>query len=211
MAMAIVVAVAGAGDVVTRGLWHILGQAPDFEVMNQYPLTFPQVGVLADVVVYDVVALQRDKGEELARLIESPHTAVVVLGRELRPELALRPAARGAAGYVSLEASACEIVAVIRGAAAGRSCGDLAPALGGEASLTTREAEVLGDIVRGFSNAEIAFRQSISINSVKSYIRGAYRKLGVTSRTQAVSWGLRHGFDPHEHVARSPSRSSIGA
>ena len=51
--MAIVVAVAGAGDVVTRGLWHILGQAPDLEVMNEYPLTFPQVGALADVVVYD--------------------------------------------------------------------------------------------------------------------------------------------------------------
>jgi DNA-binding NarL/FixJ family response regulator len=196
--MAIVVAVAGAGDVVTRGLWHILGQAPDVEVMNEYPLKFPQMGTLADVVVYDVVALQRDDGVELARLIESRQAAVVVLGRELRPDLALRPAARGAAGYVSLEASACELLTVIREAGAGGTCADHAPALGGEASLTRREAQVLGDIVRGFSNSEIALRQSITINSVKSYIRATYLKLGVTSRSQAVSWGLQHGFDPHE-------------
>jgi DNA-binding NarL/FixJ family response regulator len=156
------------------------------------------------VVLYDVVASQDDEGVELARLIQSRHVAVVVLGRELRPDLALRPAARGAAGYVSLEASACVIVAVIRAAAAGRSWSESAPALGCEASLTQREAEVLGDIVRGFSNAEIACRQSISINSVKSYIRSAYRKVGVTSRSQAVSWGLQHGFDPHERAPRQP-------
>ena len=51
---------------------------------------------------------------------------------------------------------------------------------------------------------EIAFRQLITINSVKSYIRSVYRKLGVTSRAKAVAWGLEHGFDPHDQSQRQP-------
>lgn len=205
--MAIVVAVAGAGDVVEGGLWHILGQAPDLEVMDEIPLTFPYVGVLPDVVLYDVMAVQHDHGAELAKLIDARETAVVLVGRDLRPDLALRTAARGAAGYVSLEASACEILSVIRAAAGGETPSEEAPALGTEAGLTNREATILADIVRGFANTEIACRQSVSINTVKSYIRSTYRKIGVTSRAQAVSWGLQHGFDPQAHRVRLPSPS----
>jgi DNA-binding CsgD family transcriptional regulator len=36
----------------------------------------------------------------------------------------------------------------------------------------------------------------ISPNSLKSYIRAAYRKIGVTTRSQAVLWGIRHGLRP---------------
>ena len=39
----------------------------------------------------------------------------------------------------------------------------------------------------------------LSINSVKSYIRSTYRKIGVNSRTQAVLWGIEHGFKPDHH------------
>ena len=41
-------------------------------------------------------------------------------------------------------------------------------------------------IARGLSNQEIADRAYVTINSVKSYIRSAYRKIGVERRTQAV-------------------------
>ena len=203
--MAIVVAVAGAGDVVAGGLQHILGQAPDLEVMDEFPLMFPHVGVLPDVVLYDVIAVHHDDGAELANLINARESAVVVVGRELRPDLALRPAARGAAGYVSLEASACEILSVIREAAGRQTCSEHAPVLGVEAGLSTREAKILADVVRGFANTEIACRQSVSINTVKSYIRSTYRKIGVTSRAQAVSWGLQHGFDPQDQVRSQSS------
>lgn len=60
--------------------------------------------------------------------------------------------------------------------------------------LTPRESEVLSLIVSGLSNHDIAHRIYVSINSVKSYVRSAYRKMGVSSRSQAVVWGLEHGF-----------------
>ena len=67
---------------------------------------------------------------------------------------------------------------------------------GREEGLTAREAEVLALITQGLSNVDIATRTSLSINSIKSYIRSCYRKIGVSSRSQAVLWGATHGFLP---------------
>jgi DNA-binding NarL/FixJ family response regulator len=60
--------------------------------------------------------------------------------------------------------------------------------------LSPREADVVSGICRGLSNAEIAEELFLSVNSVKTYIRTAYRKMGVGSRSQAVLWGFRHGL-----------------
>ncbi|WP_265442442.1 response regulator transcription factor [Flexivirga meconopsidis] len=62
--------------------------------------------------------------------------------------------------------------------------------------LTAREAEVIALITQGLRNQEIADRAAISINSVKTHIRAAYRKMGVKSRSQAVLWGVEHGMLP---------------
>ena len=39
----------------------------------------------------------------------------------------------------------------------------------------------------------------LSPNTVKSYVRSIYRKIGVDSRTRAVLWGVAHGFLPDRH------------
>ncbi|MDO9458127.1 response regulator transcription factor [Nocardioides sp.] len=65
-----------------------------------------------------------------------------------------------------------------------------------EGSLTRREAEVLDLIARGLSNHEIAEATSLSINSIKSFIRSAYRKIGVEKRSHAIQWALDRGYGP---------------
>src|SRR4029079_2019106 len=65
---------------------------------------------------------------------------------------------------------------------------------GDDQALTARECEVIGLITHGVANAEIAELLHLSINSVKSYIRSAYRKIEASSRAQAVLWGVEHGF-----------------
>ncbi len=73
--------------------------------------------------------------------------------------------------------------------------------------LSVREAEVVALITQGLSNDEIAKMTYLSINSVKTYIRGAYRKLGITRRSQAVIWGMKHGFEPDTlRVLEAPAR-----
>ena len=46
------------------------------------------------------------------------------------------------------------------------------------------------------ANDQIVARTHLSINSVKSYIRSAYRRIGVTDRANAILWGIDHGFRP---------------
>ncbi len=39
----------------------------------------------------------------------------------------------------------------------------------------------------------------LSGSSIKMYVRSSYRKMGVSSRTQAVLWGLKNGFEADHH------------
>jgi DNA-binding CsgD family transcriptional regulator len=64
------------------------------------------------------------------------------------------------------------------------------------AGLSPRQAEILTLITQGLSNEQIADCTYLTINTVKTYIRHAYRKIGVQTRTQAVLWGVANGFQP---------------
>lgn len=66
--------------------------------------------------------------------------------------------------------------------------------LGESDGLSAHEGATVALIVLGLSNQEIARALYISMHSTKTHIRSAYRKMGVTNRTQAISWGSRHGF-----------------
>jgi len=67
---------------------------------------------------------------------------------------------------------------------------------GRSVGLTPRESEVIALVTNGLSNSEIAVQTFLSINSVKSYIRSAYRAMGVSTRSQAVLWGIDNGMAP---------------
>ena len=94
----------------------------------------------------------------------------------------------GTATWVPLRVGVEQFVAVVEAAARPSATG--AELVG----LTGREVEVLALIAEGLTNQEIADRVFISINSVKTYIRSAYRKIGVNSRSQAAVWGMQHGI-----------------
>ena len=73
--------------------------------------------------------------------------------------------------------------------------------------LTPRESQVVALIAAGRTNQQIAEECHVTLNTVKTYIRTAYQKMGVDSRTQAVVWCLGHGLelpdqlDPFGHIA----------
>ena len=78
----------------------------------------------------------------------------------------------------------------------------------GAVGRPAREVQVLALIAEGLTNQEIADRVFVSINSVKTYVRSAYRKIGVNSRSQAAVWAMQHGIVRRD-AGRVPS-ASIG-
>jgi DNA-binding NarL/FixJ family response regulator len=121
---------------------------------------------------------------------------VLAISRDLRPDLRARALAQGAHAWVSMSATTGQLVEAVEAAADGSELPAHVDRLGAAVGLTAREVEVLALIAQGMSNLEIAERLFLSINSVKTYIRSAYAKIGATSRSRAVAWCLQHGFAP---------------
>ena len=159
-----------------------------------------------DIVLYDTFGQVQGDGIDLEDLVRDSDAKVVIYSWNLQPDLIERALARGARGYLSKALTGAEIVAALERIMMGEvviHAGDNEPSVDGagewpgcSAGLSPREAEILALIAQGLSNQEIADRAYVSINSVKTYIRSSYRKIGVTRRTQAVVWAMKHGFEP---------------
>lgn len=65
---------------------------------------------------------------------------------------------------------------------------------GADVQLTKRESEVIVKMVEGLTNKQIAQSLEISYETVKEHVQHILRKLGVTDRTQAAVWAVRHGL-----------------
>jgi DNA-binding NarL/FixJ family response regulator len=158
-----------------------------------------------DVLLYDVFTLLDDDTSDLDHWVKETASTVVALAHPLRPGLGALALERGAAAVVGLSATADEIVSVVLSACNGTlDDSEVAAAaehdtrLGELTGLSSRETDVLRLVVQGLSNREIANELFLSVNSIKTYIRSAYRKIGVTTRPQVVAWCVRHGFPPPE-------------
>ncbi len=106
---------------------------------------FPDFGTIPDVIVYDAIGIEEDGGAEITTLAKESESAVVVMSRDLRPDLAARAMAYGASGYFSIESDRADVVEMIRAAARGdlESIGWEPAELGAEVGLTRREVDVL--------------------------------------------------------------------
>ncbi|WP_310796082.1 helix-turn-helix transcriptional regulator [Herbiconiux gentiana] len=164
-----------------------------------------------DIVLYDSFAQPESDRQELAGLVKNPRARrVVVYTWNFQPELVESARAQGTHGYLSKTLPARELVAALEAVHAGESVVSeppskrvgSAPGLdwpGRHEGFTERESEILALITQGKSNAEVAALTYLSVNTIKSYIREIYRRIGVSSRTQAVLWGVAHGFSPDHH------------
>jgi len=159
-----------------------------------------------DIVLYDTFGQIQGQGIDLEDFVRDSGAKVVIYSWNLKHDLIAEAVAAGASGYLSKVLTGPAIVAALERILDGEIvilAGDDETSVGGagdwpgrSAGLSPREAEVLALITQGLSNQEIADRSFLSINSVKTYIRSAYRKIGVKSRSQAAVWGVENGFKP---------------
>ena len=158
--------------------------------------------VMPDVVLMDMVMPDMD-GAAATRLIRQkfPQVQVVALTSFKEGDLVKNALEAGAIGYLLKDVSADELAEAIRAAHRGRATlspeaaqalvektnQPPAPGIG----LTERELEVLALMVEGLNNTQIAGRLTVSSSTIKSHVSNILSKLGVASRTEAVTLALR--------------------
>jgi DNA-binding NarL/FixJ family response regulator len=169
-----------------------------------------------DVALLDCFALPDHGALVIGALAQHPNVGRVVVYTWSADDALIGAALRcGARGFVSkaldgrrlAEAIAAvhrgeEVIARPESASASALSDEGAPTddvrrwPGQEAGLTERESEVLALITQGKSTRDIGTTLYIGVNSVKTHTQKVFRKIGVTTRTEAALWGIDHGFRP---------------
>lgn len=193
--------------VVRSGLGAFLLASDDLELVGEAGSGEEAVrrcrSVAPDVVLMDLIMPGMD-GAEATKIIRQtcPDIQVIVLTSFKEEDLVQRALQAGAIGYLLKNVSSDELADAIRAAKVGR------PTLAPEAAqalihastrppepghdLTEREREVLALMIKGLNNPDIADRLIVSRSTVKFHVSSILSKLGVSSRTEAVSMAIQH-------------------
>lgn len=159
---------------------------------------------LVDLTLFDCARADLPPGLGAARFADLVSASPTAVWSWRPPEALGRWAvSHGARGCLAKELPASGMVEALERLAAGEVVH------AGEVSATGtvlagREEDVLHLIADGCSNREIANQLRLSINSVKTYVRSLYRKIGVGSRTQAVLWAQDHAVSARGAMAPTP-------
>lgn len=196
-------------EVFGTSLARTLADEPDLAVrgaVTTVPAALEAVEGGVDVVLSDFRLADGD-GVTLARMIieRSPSTAVVMLTASNDEAVLASALDAGCSGFVTKSEPLENVLAAVRGAAAGEAV--ITPALlarllprlasrpkGRNPDLTPREREVLTLIVKGGSNREIADALFLSLDTVRNHVASILGKLGVHSKLQAAAVATQRGL-----------------
>jgi NarL family two-component system response regulator YdfI len=195
---------AGLQSMLADRRFDIVGSTADFETMSGQ-----LVDIEPDVVLIEAAA---DDHEDLLKALEDAEIAreyaVAVLSEHPRADWLSRALRAGVRAVLPRDPTPEQLGAALEAAAAGlvvvhhSEVNAVLPAPAELSSpvsellepLTPREREVLQMISAGLGNKEIAGKLSISEHTVKFHVTSILGKLGASSRTEAVSIGIRHGL-----------------
>jgi DNA-binding NarL/FixJ family response regulator len=209
------VLIADDHPVVRQGLRSMLA-ADDIEVVGEAATGKEAVGLVEqlepDVVLMDIRMPDMDGLAAMAEMKKkNARAAVIVLTTYYNVRYLVRAVIYGAAAYFLKGISREELLGAIRAVHHGESLlkipqlraivdrvlkedSKLAPAAVKKMkALTRREREILGLVVQGLTNKQIAELLCISQATVKTHVENIIEKLGVSDRTQAAVWAVRAG------------------
>jgi NarL family two-component system response regulator YdfI len=211
------VLVAAASAVVRAGLEVLVASGPGLTVVG-HAADLEETARQAEALQPDVVLLEYPWDDPalvpgLHALGAGDHIpAVVILTETPAAVWGVVTPRTGVRAALPREATAVEIIAAVVGAAAGLVVFDTetaeaalrfeapgpgnteAGARAAAQSLSPREIEVLHMLAEGFGNKIIARRLGISEHTVKFHVGSIFAKLGASSRTEAVTLGVRQGL-----------------
>jgi len=199
-----------------EGLESLLGAQPDVRVVGQAGTMREAIAltrtVLPDLVLMNV-PLPDSTGVDATRALLAvvPDIKIVIFAMHDDEEQLFEIIRAGAIGYLSWHVRSVELFGILQGVMRGEAgiSGITARRILDEfarlpsyqadesATLTSREIQVLRELVSDASNQEIAKRLVISENTVKNHVRNVLVKLHFHSRRQAAEYARRHGLTTH--------------
>ncbi|MBA2339586.1 MAG: response regulator transcription factor [Pyrinomonadaceae bacterium] len=208
------VAVVAASEVVRAGLEAVVSARDSFETVGSFA-DFAELEQGIEDAQPDVVLLDIDEKPEdrldalysLARAFASAH--FVLLTSRSQGAWTIDALRSGVRAILERDAMASEIVAAIEAVSNNlvvvqvETMNALLPIASRNEReidelpverLSNREIEVLGMLAEGLGNKMIAYRLGISEHTVKFHVGSIFGKLGVSSRTEAVTLGIRQGM-----------------
>jgi DNA-binding NarL/FixJ family response regulator len=195
--------------VVRDGIRFMLLDAPHIEIVGDAESAeemFDVIeGVPVDIVLLDIRMEGMTGLDALGRIAsEFPQVRVLMLSMHDQPGYVRRAIELGASGYLLKSAGRDEILAAITAVSEGQTyvqgrlmqplLADVTGSLTQTGRLSPREQQVLQLIADGSENKQIARELGLSEATVKTYIRGVFERLDVSSRAEAVAVGLRVGI-----------------
>ncbi|MET7400510.1 response regulator transcription factor [Dactylosporangium sp. NPDC005572] len=211
------VVVADDQALVRGGLCMILESQPDIEVVGEAEDGAQAVAVAArerpDVVLMDVRMPNLDGIGATREICAATAAKVLVLTTFDLDEYVYEALLAGASGFLLKDMHRADLVAAVRTVAAGEAL--LAPTVTRRliadvlrqrravaapvsdrrlGSLTPREEDILRQVARGLSNAEIAVELVVTEHTVKTHVSKVLAKLGLRDRVQAVVLAYESGL-----------------
>lgn len=193
-----------------EGIRSIIGHAPDMRIVGEVSdgnqIKQKVTELQPNVLLLDLV-MPHHNPTELEKWVREnyPEVVTLVLTAHDRDAYLAGMMDAGVAGYLDKKMRANNLLAAIRRAARGEFLFDDEQI--GKArrwrevvtakweSLSDREREILQLLTEGQNNNAIASSLKISINTVEKHLKSLYRKLDVTSRTEAIYWWVEKGTD----------------
>jgi DNA-binding NarL/FixJ family response regulator len=221
--MTLRVVLADDQDLVRAGFRVILGAEDDIEVVGEAGDGLTAVGLVEsltpDVVLMDVQMPGIDGLEATRRILSAAGNTskVVILTTFDRDDYLFEALRAGASGFLLKNASPEDLVESVHVVARGdallspevtrrvvaRFSGSTPQPLRRPSELTDREFEVLVQLARGSSNAEIAKELYLGETTVKTHVSRVLTKLGLRDRTHAVVFAYENGIVAPGQVGRA--------
>ncbi|HEY5571584.1 MAG TPA: response regulator transcription factor [Anaerolineales bacterium] len=199
-------------EIVRLGLMTLIDDQPDMKVVGEAGTAAEAVRLVErldpHVVLMDV-RLPGEGGIEATRTMTTrfPNTHVVMLTSFADEDLVIRAIRAGAVGYVLKQVGNEELIRAIRAAARGKALLDPSTTVrllsrvreaerkadsNAFRDLSERELDVLAEVARGKTNAEIGSTLNLSEKTVRNYVSTILSKMNLSNRIELATYAIEH-------------------